>query len=78
MPTAAPTAASTPAAENLKDAKAPFDLGLDVLEAELLPVLVPVLLPLLPLCAVEVPAGEEVEVGYAAPKALTSNCCETA
>ena len=76
MPTAAPKAASTPAAENLKDAKAPFDLDVEVLEAEL-PVLVPVLLAL-PLCEVAVPAGEDVDVGYAAPKALTSKGCETA
>ncbi len=46
MPMAAPTAASTPAVETLKDAKAPFDL--DVLVAELLaPAPEPVLLAVL-------------------------------
>jgi hypothetical protein len=51
MPMAAPMAASTPAAGTLKDAKAPFDLG--VLVAELLaPVPEPALL---------VPVWEAVE-----------------
>lgn len=51
MPMAAPTAASTPAAGTLKDAKAPFDFG--VLVAELL---VPVPEP-----ALLVPVWEAVE-----------------
>ena len=78
MPMAAPTAASTPAAETSKVANAPFfDLVLLVLEAEApLAVLEPEAAP-----AVEA-EGSSVGVaddgGYAAPKALTSNSCETA
>ena len=79
MPTATPTAASIPAAGTLKDAKAPFfDLGL--LEAELVlpvPVLVPVL-PAPPCVPLTVSLGVADDGGYDAPKALTSNCCETA
>ena len=76
MPMAAPTAASTPAAGTLKDAKAPFDLG--VLVAELLE---PVPEPVLPEAVWETEEdslGVADVAGYAAPKALTSNCGETA
>jgi hypothetical protein len=69
---ATPTAASTPAAETLKDAKAPF-----VLEAVLaLPVVVPVLLA--PVFVENVSVGVADVGGYEAPKALTSKGCETA
>jgi hypothetical protein len=72
MPMAAPTAASTPAAGTLKEAKAPFDLG--VLDAEALE---PVLLA--PVWDAEEDSGGVAdEGGYVAPKALTSNSCETA
>lgn len=76
MPIAAPMAASTPAAGTLKDAKAPFDLG--VLVAEVLePVPEPVLLA--PVWeAVEDSRGVADEGGYVAPKALISKGCETA
>jgi hypothetical protein len=76
MPMAAPTAASTPAAGTLKDAKAPFDLG--VLDAEALePVPEPVLLA--PVWEAEEDSwGVADEGGYDAPKALTSKGCETA
>jgi hypothetical protein len=77
MPTAAPTAANTPAAEIWKDVKAPFDL--EELVAELLlplPVLVPVLLA--PVCPAKVSVGVADVAGYDAPKALTSKGCETA
>jgi len=76
MPIAAPTAASTPAAGTLRDAKAPFDLG--VLVAELL---LPVDEPVLPAPvweAEEDSLGVADDAGYVAPKALTSNCGETA
>jgi len=76
MPMAAPTAASTPAAETLKDVKAPFDLDWEVLVAELLPALEPVLLA--PFCVEKVSVGVAVVAGYVAPKALTSKGCETA
>jgi len=75
MPMAAPTAASTPAAETLKDAKAPFDLGVLELEA-VLPVLEPVLPA--PVRVVKVSVGVADVGGYVAPKALTSKGCETA
>jgi hypothetical protein len=72
---ATPTAASTPAAETLKDANAPFDP--EVLEAVLaLPVLVPVLPA--PVFAEKVSVGVADVGGYDAPKALTSKGCETA
>lgn len=74
MPMAAPTAASTPAAGTLKDAKAPFDLG--VLVAELVEP-VPELVPLAPVWEAEEDA-EGVVVGYDAPKALTSKGSDTA
>jgi len=76
MPMAAPTAASTPAAGTLKDAKAPFDLG--VLVAELL---VPVPEPVLPAAVLEAEEdswGVADVAGYVAPKALTSKGSETA
>jgi len=78
MPMAAPTAASTPAAGTLKDAKAPFDL--DELVAELLaPLLEPVLLVPDPVLEAEEDSGGVAEeAGYVAPKALTSKGCETA
>lgn len=72
---AAPTAASTPAAETLKAPEAPFDLGLALAEALLL-ALVPVLLA--PLCVEKVSVGVALAGGYVAPKALTSKGCETA
>ena len=75
MPIAAPTAASTPAAETSKAANAPF--GLLVLDAE------PPLAVLEPETELAVEAeGSSTGVadagGYAAPKALTSNCSEVA
>jgi hypothetical protein len=77
MPMAAPTAPSTPAAGTLKDAKAPFFLGVLVEEELLPPVPEPVLLA--PDCeAEEDPVGVADDEGYAAPKALTSNGCEVA
>jgi hypothetical protein len=76
MPMAAPTAASTPAAETLKEPKAPFDLGV-LVEELLLPL--PVLVPLLPAALVlRVSVGVADAGGYDAPKALTSKGCETA
>jgi hypothetical protein len=71
-----PTAASTPAPETWKDVKAPFDLGeLEEVEVEPLAVLEPE-------PEVEVEAVLSVGVadagGYAAPKALTSNCWDVA
>jgi hypothetical protein len=70
-------AASTPAAETSKDAKAPFDLGV-LVEELLLPL--PVLVPLVPVApaVLRVSVGVADAGGYDAPKALTSNCCETA
>ena len=73
----APTAASMPAAGTLKDAKAPFDLGL--LVAELWDA-VPELVLLAPVWEAEEEdsLGVADVGGYDAPKALTSNGCETA
>jgi len=52
MPMAAPMAASTPAAEISKVAKAPFDLE-ELVEEELLPVLEPEAVPLFAAVVVE-------------------------
>lgn len=79
MPTAAPTAASNPAAGTLKLAKAPFDL-LD--EVGLLPLLEPEPEPETEEPPLVEAAGLSVGVaddgGYAAPNALISKGCETA
>jgi hypothetical protein len=71
-------AASAPAAETLKEPKAPFDLGV-LVEELLLPLPVPVLVPLLPVAPVlRVSVGVADAGGYDAPKALISKGCETA
>jgi hypothetical protein len=77
MPIAAPTAASTPAAETSKVPNAPFDLF--VLDAEApapLAVLEPE--PALADGTDELSVGVAEAAGYVAPKGLTSNSSETA
>jgi hypothetical protein len=77
IPITAPTAASIPAAETSKVAKAPFDDFVLVAEAPL-PLAVPEPEPEPDVEAEGLSVGVADAGGYDAPNALTSNCSEVA